>query len=211
VTSWAAVDSDERPKPLWYALRKAYAPRMLTFQPRDGRLVVAAVNDTDEAWSGRLVLERRTFQGAVLADPKVDLRVGPRSVVLVQPDDALVTPDEVRQEVLVASSEGVRAVHTFCEDRDLAYRPDALTAHAHAVPGGYRVDVRAASFARDIAVLADHVAPDAVVDDMLVTLLPGETHSFHVRTGHTLDPAVLTAAPVLRSVNSLCHATPEIG
>ncbi|OMI35672.1 glycoside hydrolase family 2 protein [Streptomyces sparsogenes] len=211
VTSWAAVDSDERPKPLWYALRSAYAPRMLTFQPRRGRLVVAAVNDTGEAWSGRLVLERRTLQGVVLAGAKVDVRVEPRSVLLVEPDDALLTPDEVRQEVLVASSEGVRAVHTFCEDKDLAYRPDALSAQAYAVPGGYRVDVRAASFARDIAVLADHVAPDAIVDDMLVTLLPGETHTFHVRTSHILDPAVLTTAPVLRSVNSLCHATSEIG
>ncbi|MGV9273238.1 glycosyl hydrolase 2 galactose-binding domain-containing protein [Streptomyces griseosporeus] len=211
VTSWAAVDSDERPKPLWYALRRAYAPRLLTFQPRDGRLAVVAVNDTDETWTGRLVLERRTLQGVVLAGAKVDLRVAPRSVGLVEADDALLAPDEVRQEVLVASSEGVRAIHTFCEDRDLAYRPDALSAEAHAVPGGYRVDVRADSFARDIAVLADRLAPDAVVDDMLVTLLPGETHSFHVRTGHTLDPADLTAPPVLRSVNSLCHASPEIG
>ncbi|QTI90545.1 glycoside hydrolase family 2 protein [Streptomyces sp. AgN23] len=211
VTSWAAVDSDERPKPLWYALRGAYAPRLLTFQPREGRLAVVVVNDTGETWAGRLVLERQTLEGVVRADAKVELRVGPRSVVCVKPDDSLLTPEEARQEVLVASSEGVRAVHTFCEDRDLAYRPDALSAQAHAEPGGYRVDVRATSFARDVAVLADHVADDATVDDMLVTLLPGESHTFHVRTRHTLDPAVLTAVPVLRSVNSLCPTTPEIG
>ncbi|MFZ3599363.1 glycoside hydrolase family 2 protein [Streptomyces sp. BH104] len=211
VTSWAAVDSDERPKPLWYALRQAYAPRMLTFQPRADGLVVAAVNDTDEAWNGSLVLERQTLGGVILAGAKVDLRVEPRSVALVEPDEALLIPDEVRQEVLVASSERVRAVHSFCEDRELAYRPDALTAQAHPEPGGYRVDVHAASFARDVSLLADHVAPDALVDDMLVTLLPGETHSFHVRTCHTLDPAVLTAPPVLRSVNSLCDTTPEFG
>ncbi|MBD0420083.1 glycoside hydrolase family 2 protein [Streptomyces sp. TRM S81-3] len=209
VTSWAAVDGDERPKPLWYALRDAYAPRLLTFQPRAGRLALAVVNDTGEPWTGHLTLERRTLQGAVLADAKVDIQAAPRSVVLIEPDDALLTPDDVRQEVLVASSKDVRAVHTFCEDRDLAYRPDALSAEAHAVPGGYRVDVRARSFARDIAVLADRAAPDAVVDDMLVTLLPGETHSFHVRTDRVIDPDVLTSAPVLRSVNSLCHALPE--
>ncbi|WP_086709295.1 glycoside hydrolase family 2 protein [Streptomyces antimycoticus] len=210
VTSWAAVDSDERPKPLWYALRDAYAPRLLTFQPRDGRLALVAVNDTDETWTGRLGFERQTLEGAVRADAKVELRVGPRSVVTVAPDDSLLIPEEARREVLVASAEGVRAIHTFCEDRDLAYRADALSAQAHAEPGGYRVDVRAASFARDIAILADHVADDATVDDLMVTLLPGESHTFHVRTRHTLDPAALTAAPVLRSVNSLCPATPEI-
>ena len=34
VTSWAAVDGDGRRKPLWYAMRDAYAPRLLTVQPR---------------------------------------------------------------------------------------------------------------------------------------------------------------------------------
>ncbi len=30
VTSWAAIDSEQRLKPLWFALRDAYAPRLLT-------------------------------------------------------------------------------------------------------------------------------------------------------------------------------------
>lgn len=34
VTSWAAVDGDGREKPLFYALKHAYAPRLLTFKPR---------------------------------------------------------------------------------------------------------------------------------------------------------------------------------
>ena len=35
VTSWAAVDGDGRRKPLWYALRRAYADRLLTVQAGD--------------------------------------------------------------------------------------------------------------------------------------------------------------------------------
>lgn len=34
VTSWAAVDGDGREKPLFFALKHAYAPRLLTFKPR---------------------------------------------------------------------------------------------------------------------------------------------------------------------------------
>ena len=52
VTSWAAVDGDGRRKPLWYALRRAYADRLLTFQPRDGGLALVAVNDTAAPWTG---------------------------------------------------------------------------------------------------------------------------------------------------------------
>ncbi|HET6705366.1 glycoside hydrolase family 2 protein, partial [Amycolatopsis sp.] len=59
VTSWAAIDYDERPKPLWYALKHAFAPRLFTVQPRDGEEVVIAVNDTDEDWTGDLRLEWR--------------------------------------------------------------------------------------------------------------------------------------------------------
>ena len=34
VTSWAAIDGDERPKPLYYGLKNAFAPRLATIQPR---------------------------------------------------------------------------------------------------------------------------------------------------------------------------------
>src|SRR5690606_29030544 len=34
VTSWAIVDAGGGRKPAWYALRDAYAPRLVTIQPR---------------------------------------------------------------------------------------------------------------------------------------------------------------------------------
>jgi len=85
------------------------------------------------------------------------------------------------------------------EDLDLAYDPDALSADVVRVPEGYRVDVRASSFARDVAVLAERVARDAVVDEMLVPLLAGEQLSFVVRTTADIDPAALAGPLVLRS------------
>ncbi|ARQ67643.1 glycoside hydrolase family 2 protein [Streptomyces marincola] len=207
VTSWAAVDGDERPKPLWYGLRNAYAPRLLTVQPRDGRDTLVAVNDTDEPWAGQLRVERLTFTGEALATATISLEVSARSVAEFELADSLLKPADAVREVLVATVDGTRAVHLFAEDRDLAYDPRALTAEATPVPGGYRVDVRATSFARDVAVLADRVAPDAVVDEMLVPVLPGETRSFLVRTGATVDPAEFTGPLVLRSAGSL-HTPP---
>ena len=59
VTSWAAVDGDERVKPLWWAMRAAFADRLLTVQRRPGPTgageeVVAVVNDSDDPWAGTL-------------------------------------------------------------------------------------------------------------------------------------------------------------
>ena len=79
VTSWAAVDGEERRKPLWYALRHAFAPRLLTVQPRDGRPTLVAVNDTATAWSGDVTVRRITFDGKVLDSATIPLVVAARS------------------------------------------------------------------------------------------------------------------------------------
>ncbi|PGH46963.1 glycoside hydrolase family 2 protein [Streptomyces sp. Ru87] len=211
VTSWAAVDGDERRKPLWYGLKHAYAPHLLTVQPREGRSVLVAVNDEDTAWRGTVRTERRAFDGALLETAETELDVAPRSAATLDLAESLLKPAAPERELLVATAGDIRTVHLFREDVELAYDPDPLSARAVPVPGGYRVDVTARSFARDVAVLADRLAPDAETDDMLVTLLAGETRSFTVRTGARLDPAELTGPSVLRSANALCApSAPEV-
>ncbi|MFD1146628.1 glycoside hydrolase family 2 protein [Saccharothrix hoggarensis] len=207
VTSWAAIDGDERPKPLYYALRHAFAPRLLTVQPRDGVDALIAVNDTDEVWTSDVTLERQTFAGDVLAAAKLPLDVPARSVAQLELPADLVAPADPKGEVLVVSTADARTAHLFLEDVELAYDPAPLTAEVRRVSEGYRVDVTATSFARDVAVLADRVAEDAVTDDALITLAAGESHSFLVRTAaESVDPAALTDRLVLRSANSLSAA-----
>src|SRR3546814_17237422 len=41
VVSWAAVDSLGHRKPLWHALRRVYAERLLTVQPREDGLIAS--------------------------------------------------------------------------------------------------------------------------------------------------------------------------
>ena len=207
VTSWAVVDGAGRHKPAWCALRRAYAPRLLTFQPRDGALALVAVNDSDEPWTGTVRLRRAGFDGTELVAAEAALRVAPRSVAtLPLPGGLLVAADPAR-EVLVADAGGRRATHLFAEDFDLAYDPRALTGRVVRIAGGYTVTVTATAFARDVAVLADRVAPDAEVDDMLVDLLPGESRSFTVRTAATVDAGAFFAPEVLRSANGLTVPT----
>ncbi|WP_328478156.1 glycoside hydrolase family 2 protein [Actinoplanes sp. NBC_00393] len=199
VTSWAVVDGAGRYKPAWYALRRAYAPRVLTFQKQQ----LAVINDTDDAWQGTVTLRRVRFDGTELAAVTADLDVPARSVARLDLDPSLLAAAEPDREVLVADADGLRATHLFAEDFGLHYDPAAVRAHTVAVEGGYSITVTAASFARDVAVLADRVAPDAVVDDMLVDLLPGETHTFTVTTATVVDGEVFSAPEVLRSANSL--------
>ncbi|UZN04483.1 glycoside hydrolase family 2 protein [Cellulomonas sp. S1-8] len=203
VTSWAAIDGDGRPKPSWWAMRAAFAERMVTVQPRDGREVLVVVNDTPTLWKATAVLERQTLDGHVLARAERPLTVGAWSVGTFPVAAALRTPDDPTREVLVVTLDRRRAVHTWLEDVDLALDPAPFDARVHPVQDGYEVVVTARALVRDLTLLVDRLDPDATVDDALVTLPAGTRATFRVRTSATLDAAVLTTAPVLRSANDV--------
>jgi beta-mannosidase len=130
--------------------------------------------------------------------------VAARSVGLIPLPAALLSPDDPAREALTITTPQARVCHLFAEDRDAALDPDPLVATVTPVLGGYRVDVHAESFAHDVALLADKVAPDATVDEMLVSLAAGESATFQVRTAAALPtPSDLVSARVLRCANSL--------
>ena len=91
----------------------------------------------------------------------------------------------------------------FAPDRDLALDAPAYDSEVSARLDGYDVRVTAHVLLRDLCLLVDRLDPRAAVDDMLVTLLPGESVDLRVDTAGPVDAGALVARPVLRSVNDL--------
>ena len=208
VTSWAAVDGDERAKPLLFALRAAHADRLVTWQPADpadpsAGLVVAVVNDTAEAWGGSLALERLGYDGGVRAAESVVVSVAPRSVETVAVPAAVATATDAAGELLRARLDDVRGLWFFAEYRDSALDPGRFSADLEKRDGGVALRVTAESLLRDVALLVDRVDPAASVDRALVTLLPGESAVFEVTTAAAPTLERLTAREVLRTANQL--------
>ncbi|MBB5867775.1 beta-mannosidase [Allocatelliglobosispora scoriae] len=197
VTSWAAVDGDARRKPLWYALRRAYADRLITFH--DGGF--ALVNDCSEPWTGELHLARLDVGGQPLAKDTATVTVAPRSVLQIQLADTIAVPADPARELLTAELDGVRAVHMFAEDPQMLYPPAAFDAKVDTDDDGVTVTVTAVTLLRELALFPDRLDPDAAVDEQLVTLLPGETATFRITTARELPAEQLLAYPVLRCVN----------
>lgn len=210
VTSWAAIDGDERKKPLWYAIKHAYAPRLLTFQPREGELHLVAVNDTDKPWSNTLTFERQTFDGTELAVATTHLRVAPRSTSTITIPPHVREAGDPRGELLVADAgyrgddDHVRALHTFAEDKDLNLDPAPFTVTTSVQdPTVTRISVSARSFVKDFAVLADKLEPSADASDALVCLLAGEMVHIDITSTRTIEASEWDRPNIWVSVNFL--------
>ncbi|RKR90631.1 beta-mannosidase [Micromonospora pisi] len=207
VTSWAAVDGDGRRKPLWYALRRAYADRLLTVQPADAGLNVVAVNDGPDGWRTSVTVTRLTLGGEPIAKTTVEVDVAPHSAATVPLPADLAAADRPRHELLLAEASGTgeRAFWFFAEDRDIPYPTAGYDTVVESEPSasGYvtRVRVTARTILRDLVLAADRLDPTAEVDEALVTLLPGESVTFTVTSAGPLDAAALGVGPVLRCVN----------
>ncbi|MET2013012.1 glycoside hydrolase family 2 protein [Microbacterium chocolatum] len=203
VTSWAAIDGDERAKPLFHALRRAFADRTISIQPRDGGLAAVIANDTADAWSSSLSVRRLTYAGAVRAEETIGFDVDARGTTTVLLPDALTRTDAAEDEVLVADADAVRGTWYFAEARDSTLPAARFFVEVSSVDGGSEITVTADSMLRDLTFLIDRIDPDAHVEDGLLTLLPGERATVRVRHAGALDAAQLADPSVARTMNEL--------
>ncbi|MGY5765531.1 glycoside hydrolase family 2 protein [Brachybacterium sp. DNPG3] len=219
VTSWAAVDWAERPKPLWYALRESFAPRRLVVAaptgastssgaPSDGSasaagLELSLINDTDERIVGELALRRIAFDGTELAVLRIPISADERAVTTIAVPASAATAEDPTREALVAEFGDLRTVHLFTEVKDARLEDRPFDAVARPVEGGYAIEVTARSLVVQLTPLVDRAAPDAEALDALVTIPAGETATVLVSTTATDLEQALVAPEVLRSANDL--------
>ncbi len=207
VTSWAALDSAGRRKPLWYAMQHAFDPRLLTIQPRNGGLAAVAVNERTLFWRAKISGQRLRLDGTVLAEFEFWRLLCDRfeAKAFPLPSD-ISAAGNAENEVIVVQMLDRRAFHYFVEDIDLKLPPSKASVEVSRTVAGYAVKVTAETFLKDLCLMADRLDPAAVVDSMLVTLLPGESHVFQLQTSKPLSAGDITIGTVLRSANDLVNA-----
>ena len=204
VVSWSLVDHAGIRKPVWYAVRHAYQPVLLTVQPGNGSgLDLVLVNASGARAEDTVTVERVGFDGSVLAAGSFDVGAAPADAARVALPVSLAVPEDPATEVLVVSGPLGRTVHDFAEVVDQRLTPAPLTVSATATEDGARVTVTATSYARDVSVFPDRVDPAARVDDGLVSLLPGESVTFTVTGAPGVDTVALGSPLVLRHAGDL--------
>lgn len=100
--SWSVIDAAGRRKPAWEMVRRAMLPRLLSILEVDGSPRLFAVNDTDEAWEGEIIVTLRSHRPEwTLAVHRVFVRLGPRVAGVIEDLGArLSLPTATIQEIL---------------------------------------------------------------------------------------------------------------
>ncbi|WP_250001844.1 glycoside hydrolase family 2 protein [Actinoplanes sp. M2I2] len=222
VTSWAAVDGDGRKKPLWYAMRDAYADRLLTFQPRTGAPLTAggpppglepgavvppegppalvAANDSRTPWVVSTTVTRRDLTGAVLASALLEATVPPGENVTLALPAELSAPGDPTTEFLATDA---GPTWFWALDKDIPWPAADYDADVTHDGDTTTVTVRATSLLRSLTLFPDRLDPAAEADRAAVDVLPGESVTFTIQSGHKLDEEALVSRPVLRCVNDV--------
>lgn len=199
--SWSAVDVAGRRKLLWYAARRAFAPRLLTIQPMDGQLRLVLVNDTDDEWTASALVRRVDFDGRVLGEASYSCDVARRGVHLTGDLASQVGGAERKtREVIVADCDGLRATWYFAQDRELDYPQPQFAGEIERNGAECRVRITAQTLLRDVCFQFDRVWPSAEMSDQLITLLPGESASFSL-TGDIPPSAEIYRRPLMWCAN----------
>jgi beta-mannosidase len=196
VTSWSCIDGDGRKKPLWYATRKFFADRVMTFQPEsDGSLSLYVVNDSEEPIKGTVFIARSNFASVVLEGQKARIVAPPRAVARVPIESRLATPADPKGEFLTVA--GLWPTWFFTPDKDLRYPAPAFDADWD----GRVLRIRAKSFLRDVCVFIDRLDPHATISDQIVTMQPSLEYEFEIQSKLPLTLEQLTTPPVFQCVN----------
>ncbi len=213
VSSWAAIDGDGRPKPLWFATRRFFRPRLLTIRPARpmttqddfGPMAAYLHNDHDETWTGNLTVDERDMTGTVksqVLDRSVSVPPG-GCLRLNLPEPARGNPG-----MLVATLGPDRAFWFPQPDKQLLYPLPKLDFHLERNGEHHELHVKAHSLVRDLCFFPDRLHDEATVSDQLITLLPGDEATLWIKSPRPIELRELTSAPVMQSANRFGSRTP---
>jgi beta-mannosidase len=128
------------------------------------------------------------------ARPRTNVRVAVLPV-------GIVTPAEKATEMIVATCGDGRATWYFAPDRELDYPTPPPQATLERNEHGWRLTLRTQTLLRDVVINIDRIDTQATISDNVVTILPGESFTWEIRTELALSVEQLISPPVFQCAN----------
>jgi len=189
----SVIDYYLEPKIAYYYLRRAYEPVQVSFEQTPDRICVWVVNDSPQAVTGPLVVQRLGFDGNCKGqlDAQVSLEPGKSKRCL---DLTPLGEISLRSEFLRATLAGRESTHLLTAERYL-HLPLAKLTVKESRAG---IEISTDAFARQVA-LDFPGAGGAVFQDNFFDLGPGQTRTIsllHAADGRQLTVSAINADPI---------------
>jgi len=201
--SWSVLDVAGRPKPAFFAVRRACAPDCLTVVPRGEALDVvlcSAAGEHGRSGAKQVRVRLMTVDGAVQMDQELKLVRDSEWTAACRIPQQLLRCVHPARSVIVAECAGLRATHWFAHDVMVEHAPLDLAVHEE-TPGTFTL--RSATVVRDLCVCTDLLqgARKPRASDGMVTLLPDDALQIALHDGPT--PSIESLRACIRCANML--------
>jgi beta-mannosidase len=178
VASWSSLDYFGRWKALHYAVRRFFAPLMLSIEDKSPQQAVFISNDLLEPWDGEVRWSLETLAGKVLISGQEHARVGSQSATQVGQYDfsGRITDDNIRRLVFIADLwQGerfiARQIAGFAPFKHLSLENPEISVDLQREKGNLIFDLTSRSLALLVEISLAGV--DVVFSDNYFNLAPG--------------------------------------
>lgn len=180
---FGALDSAQRPKPMWFAMQQACASRALAICRFGQSVRLMAMNDCADEWLGTVTLMRVAFNGKVRQRVHLPLHIAGRATATIADVGEVMSRSESSDdELLVADCGATRAHRLPLAPRELKIdAPRARVELLGTSPRRSRWRVHAQSVLIDAWL--EPQGEWSGMDTNLLTLLEGETADIEIRGG----------------------------
>jgi beta-mannosidase len=189
--SWAVLDYTGFRKLAWHAMKSAYQPRAIVVGRVDQGAQITLLNDLPDPWRTKVELSLIDKNGVVVKNHSIDVNLERYSVsrtpaVEIFPEIA----DGHYEGFILATCPEVRASRRTTLTPAKESPKHDLSATAAISGGTLQVTVKANTYIHELSFMPELLALGTQVDSQIVSLLPGESHTFSV-TGDASDLAMI--------------------
>ena len=183
--SWAVLDYTGFRKLAWHAMKAAYSPRTVTIGRVDQGAALTIINDTAEKWNSKAQVTLIDQSGGIVSVKEIAFSIEPYGVSRTSLVDEFPQIASLHFEGFILADVGeARAARRTTLDAAKAAPQQSLLITTQSGAQSLSVSVEAKSYVHELSLLSEVAGLGTNSDSQLVSLLPGEKHTFTV-TGDT--------------------------
>ena len=185
--SWAVLDYTGFRKLAWHAMKSAYQPRAIVVGRVDQGAQITLLNDRPDPWQTKVELFLINNIGVVVKTHLIEVDLDRYSVSRTPAIEIFpAIADGNYEGFILATCPEVRASRRTTLAPAKESPKHDLEAHAQISNGELLVNVTAKTYLHELSFMPELLALGTQVDAQIVSLLPGESHTFKV-TGDPKD------------------------